>query len=112
MSYQNYVAQSAGHQNAGQKKAEDQNSGDYSQYMKEYAGGSQGGDYQQYMKEYAGGAGGSQGGYQQYMKEYANGYDNYSDYQKYIKRYSKKSNQEKDAPRHARDAQNENQLNA
>jgi hypothetical protein len=54
-------------------------SGDYQQYMKKYAGGSQGGsqsgDYQQYMKKYAGGSqGGSQSGdYQQYMKKYAGG---------------------------------------
>merc|ERR1719217_277158 len=49
-------------------------SGNYQQYMKQYAGGSQGGseagDYQQYMKKYAGG---SQGDYQQYMKKYTGG---------------------------------------
>merc|ERR1719281_293734 len=48
--------------------------------------GSQSGNYQQYMKEYAGGQGGSSGGYQQYMKKYAGGQG--GDYQQYMKKYA------------------------
>merc|ERR1719281_2377932 len=48
--------------------------------------GSQSGNYQQYMKEYAGGQGGSSGGYQQYMKKYAGGQG--GDYQQYVKKYA------------------------
>merc|ERR1719281_1694923 len=48
--------------------------------------GSQSGNYQQYMKQYAGGQGGSSGGYQQYMKKYAGGQG--GDYQQYMKKYA------------------------
>jgi len=87
-------------------------SGNYQQYMSQYAGGSNGGNYQQYMNKYAGSyqkymkqyTGGSQGGsqsgdYQQYMNKYAGDYQHYmsqytggsqggGDYQQYMKKYA------------------------
>jgi len=76
-------------------------SGNYQQYMKEYAGGSQGGSsggYQKYMNQYAGkymGGSGSQGGsqsgdYQHYYQQYMNlnAKDNKGGYQQYMKQYA------------------------
>merc|ERR1711904_707763 len=112
-------------------------SGDYQQYISKFAGnrdGSQTGDYQQYMQKYAGGAQvGSKsqtGNYQEYIQKYASGnqanlQSSSGDYKQYINGNSGGSYadpvdlsatpNQRSAPldlyvRHAKDAQNEDQL--
>jgi hypothetical protein len=58
-------------------------SGDYQQYMKKYADGSQGGDYHKYVKEYAG----KKASYQQYMRKYAGSNSQSGGYQQYMNKY-------------------------